>query len=140
MLRNHSYLRYPSNEHSNTDSTIQLLTGGDDNAIHLTKIVLHPELSCVPIASVLSAHTSTVTGVLSLGNSRFMSVGIDQNIKIWEFNGENLLCRGSGYTFVPDVCGIIEIGVSDGKRRFVIFGTGMELIAWKDGKVGDTNS
>jgi len=38
-----------------------------------------------------------------------------------------MLCEA--YTFVPDVGGMIEIGVKDGKRRFVVFGTGMELIA-----------
>lgn len=117
-----------------TDTSVYLLTGGDDNAIHLSEVSFEGEGKCAfrPIASVLDAHTSTITGVLNLGGLKFLSIGIDQVVRVWKFDGENLISRYKGYTFVPDVGGIIEIGVQGGKRRFVIFGTGMEMISWSD--------
>lgn len=121
-----------------TESSVYLLTGGDDNAIHLTEVTFEGESRTTfkPIASVLDAHTSTITGVLNLGSLEFLSVGIDQVIRIWKFDGEKLICRYKADTFVPDVGGIVEIGVQGSKRRFVVFGTGMELLAWEElGKV-----
>jgi len=109
-----------------------MFTGGDDNAVHLVELVIRSEVTCTLLASVLDAHASTVTGVLSLGKSRFLSVGIDQNIRIWKFDGSGLMCLCKAYTFVPDVGGIVEIGVRERKRSFVIFGTGMELISWEE--------
>jgi hypothetical protein len=93
---------------------------------------MEQQIICQPIAVVLDAHTSTVTGVLSLGNSKFLSVGIDQKIRMWKVSGHGLTCLYEGYTFVPDVGGFIEIGVEGSKRRFVIFGTGIELIELED--------
>jgi hypothetical protein len=88
------------------------------------------EITFMKLASVLDAHTSTITGVLSLGDTKFLSIGIDQNIRIWKFDGTRLNCLSIAYTFVPDVGGIVEIGVPSMQRKFVVFGTGMELISW----------
>ena len=112
---------------------MHLLTGGDDNAVHLTEIKLvSEEIRCTLLAGVLNAHTSTVTGVLFLDRSRYLSVGIDQKIKIWKAEAGKLSCTYEGYTFVPDVCGITEIGVNGTERRFVVYGTGMELLEFPD--------
>ena len=111
---------------------MHIFTGGDDNAVHLTEVIFGTTLKCRLIASVPNSHTSTITGVLDLGNLQFLSVGIDQYIRIWEFNGSSLFCLHKAYTFVPDVCGIVQIGVQRGKRCFVVFGTGMELVAWEN--------
>jgi WD40 repeat protein len=112
-----------------TDSVVHLVTGGDDNAIHLTEITIGESITSRCLASVLGAHTSTVTGIVSLGESKYLSVGIDQNIRVWGVNGMDLVCLREGYTFVPDVGGIVEIGVQGRKRRLVVFGTGMEMVA-----------
>jgi hypothetical protein len=116
------------------ETSVYLLTGGDDNAIHLTEVTFkaESEITYRIVASVRNAHTSTITGILNLGNLRFLSVGIDQVIKVWKLDEETLFCKYKASTFVPDVGGIIEIGVQAGKRRFVVFGTGMEMIAWDD--------
>jgi hypothetical protein len=114
------------------------VTGGDDNAIHLTRVMIEQENTCKPIAAVLEAHTSTVTGVLSLGNSKFLSVGIDQKIRMWKVSGDGLTCLYESYTFVPDVGGFIEIGVKGRKRQFVIFGTGIELIELDSSMIDST--
>jgi WD40 repeat protein len=106
-----------------------MLTGGDDNAVHLTEVTINPSLSFKSISSVLDAHASTVTGLLAFGRSRYLSVGIDQNICIWDSKSGNLNLVQRFYTFVPDVGGVVEIGVQGGKRRIVIFGTGIEMIA-----------
>jgi hypothetical protein len=89
-------------------------------------------ITCTPLADVLNAHTSTVTGVVFLNKSRYLSVGIDQKIRFWKAEEGNLSCIYEGYTFVPDVCGITEIGVKGTKRRFVVYGTGMELLEFPE--------
>ena len=94
--------------------------------------VTQKDIICTPLAKVLGAHTSTVTGVLFLGGSRYLSVGIDQKIRIWKDEGERLWLFCEGYTFVPDVCGIADLGLKEDRRRFVVFGTGMELLEWQD--------
>ena len=125
------YLRYIAIQAMLIKGTVvHLFTGGDDNAVHLNEVTFGTNITCKPLASVLNAHTSTITGVLILGNGQYLSVGSDQRIRIWEFDGAKLICLYSGYTFGPDVCGVVEIGVRLGKRRFVVFGTGMEMIAW----------
>jgi hypothetical protein len=113
------------------ENIVYLFTGGDDNAVHLTEVNFGTSLRCRLISSFLDAHTSTITGVLDLGNLQFLSIGIDQCIRVWGYNGHNLVCLHKAYTFVADVCGIVEIGISESKRRFVVFGTGMEMIAWE---------
>jgi hypothetical protein len=121
------------------ESVVHMFTGGDDNAVHLVELAVTSEVTCKLLASVLDAHASTVTGVLSLGEAKFLSVGIDQNMRFWKFDGASLRCLCKAYTFVPDVGGIVEIDVEIGvqereKRSFVVFGTGMELISWEDGE------
>lgn len=113
---------------------ILLLTGGDDNAIHLTEMTLDPDISRRRIASVPDAHASTITGVRSLGGMNFLSCGIDQAINVWGLDGDKLVCMYKCHTYVPDVGGIVEIPGDLARRRFVVFGTGMEMIAWDDGK------
>ena len=135
MHRNDCYFRYSKSFAIVTvETTMFLLTGGDDGAIHLTEVSFEAERKIIfkRIASAIDVHTSTITGVLSLGDLEFLSVGIDQIIRIWKFDGERLVCRYRAYTYVPDVGGIIEIGVHGGKRRFVVFGMGMEMITWDD--------
>jgi WD40 repeat protein len=111
-------------------SKVLLFTGGDDNAVHLTEVNLNSEISTRNISSVPDAHASTITGVLHLGDMHFLSCGIDQAVKVWRLEGEKLVCLYKCHTGVPDVGGIVEIGGDLGKRRFVVFGTGMEMIAW----------
>jgi hypothetical protein len=78
--------------------------------------------------SAEDAHASTVTGILFLREVRCVSVGIDQKIKLWSIlDGKKFVCLREGYTFVPDVAGIIQIPPKD-EWRFVIFGTGMEMV------------
>jgi hypothetical protein len=114
------------------ENVLHMFTGGDDNAVHLVELVFTPNVTCKLLASIIDAHASTVTGVSSLGRMRFLCVGIDQNIKIWKYDGASLICLCKVYTFVPDVGGIIEIGVPERKRKFIVFGTGMELISWEE--------
>ena len=111
-------------------SKVLLFTGGDDNAIYITAVTFSPEISTQRIASVPNAHASTITGVLSLGDMHFLSCGIDQTIKFWRLDGDKLLWLYDCHTCVPDAGGILEIGAETAKRRFVVFGTGMEMITW----------
>lgn len=114
------------------ENVLHMFTGGDDNALHFVELTLTPNVTHKSLASIIDAHASTVTGVLSLGRMRFLSVDIDQNIKIWKYDGASLICLCKVYTFVPDVAGIVEIGVQEKKRRFMVFGTGMELVSWEE--------
>lgn len=52
---------------------------------------------------------------------------------MWEYQGTRLTCIYSAYTFVPDVCGIVALKQRNLEtRRFLVFGTGMELISLED--------
>jgi hypothetical protein len=115
-------------------SKVLLFTGGDDNALNLAEVEFNSEISIRRIALVPDAHASTVTGVLYLGNMHFLSCGIDQAIKVWRLGGENLVCLYKCHTCVPDVGGVVEIGGDREQRRFVVFGTGMEVITWNQGE------
>jgi WD40 repeat protein len=110
------------------ESEVEIVTGGDDNAIHLTKIMMGETITWESIATILDSHTSTVMGVLSLGNLKFLSVGIDQKIRIWKITGVHIIHLYEDYTVISDVGGFIEIDIQENKRQFVIFGTGMELL------------
>jgi hypothetical protein len=110
------------------ESEVEIVTGGDDNAIHLVKVTIGQIITCESIATLHDSHTSTVMGVLSLGNSKFLSVGIDQKIRMWKITEEHMVHLYEGYTVIPDVGGFIEIGVQGNNRQFVIFGTGRELL------------
>src|SRR5271170_3826229 len=111
-------------------SKVLLFTGGDDDAIHLTEVNLNSDIPARNISSVPDAHASTITGVLYLGDMHFLSCGIDQTVKVWRLDGEELVCLYKCHTGVPDVGGIVEIGGDPAKRRFVVFGTGLEMIGW----------
>jgi len=63
-----------------------------------------------------------------LGNSSYLSVGVDQKLLLWRYENGSLLHLLSGYTFVPDVCGILDLGIFGVKRKIVAYGSGMELI------------
>jgi WD repeat-containing protein 6 len=107
---------------------VRMITGGDDNAIQLSEISISSSITWRILALVRDAHTSTVTGVLSWGISEYLSIGIDQRIRLWRYEDGNLNCVFDGYTFVPDVCGIVDVGVSGEKRRLVVYGTGIEML------------
>ena len=111
-------------------SKLLLFTGGDDSAVHITEVTLTPEISTRNIASIPDAHASTITGVLYLGDMHFLSCGIDQTVKIWKLEEDELIFFHKCHTGVPDVGGIVEIGGDPARRRFVVFGTGMEMITW----------
>ena len=111
------------------DSSIYVVTGGDDNAIQLTEVTINSFIICRTLATVSDAHTSTVTGVQFLGDSRYLSVGIDQKIRFWKY-GDGVFAQISEfYTFVPDVCGVVDLGVYGEERRLAVYGTGIELLA-----------
>jgi hypothetical protein len=106
-----------------------MISGGDDNAIHLSEIGITDIISRRLLGSEEKAHSSTVTGLLSLGDSTYISIGIDQRIRVWAFRDGQITCIFEAYTFVPDVCGMVEIDGNQHKRRFIAYGTGMELFA-----------
>jgi hypothetical protein len=91
---------------------------------------LNSDISTRNISSVPDAHASTITGVLYLGDMHFLSCGIDQVVNVWRLDGEELICLYKWHTGVPDAGGIVEIGGDLAKKRFVVFGTGMEMISW----------
>ena len=70
---------------------------------------------------------------MALGSHEFVSVSVDQKVRMWRYiNGAPVIYH-DGYTVVPDVCGILDLGVVERERRFVIYGTGMELLALSGG-------
>lgn len=89
------------------------VSGGDDNSLSLTKIN-YTDGTATKVFSVPSAHSSTITGISVIPGSltSFVTVGVDQNVKLWkipeQWNSIDLV--DSKYTTVADT-GALDIAL-----------------------------
>ncbi len=66
--------------------TILIVTGGEDNAISLT--FLNMESRCLKSITEKNAHYSIVSGIRFIDRACFLSVSIDQRLKLWSIDWE----------------------------------------------------
>ena len=138
-----------------SESEKLLVTGGDDGAIALTRVVLHqPPNTDYDTSTLLipSAHASAVTGVvLTRENHKhgqnhrskiygLATVGNDQRLKIWTVSidmtkagvaGVDVRSASTTYTSVADASSIATYRDADGQRWLLVAGIGMER--WRIG-------
>ncbi|KAK0938347.1 WD repeat-containing protein 6 [Friedmanniomyces endolithicus] len=120
------------------DSTL-VITGGDDNAIGITRIITagHMDTLLIP-----RAHAAAVTdlAVLEIDSSdrsfAFASAGADQRVKLWRVtvdtnlagvDGIEVECVKSTFTAVADVAGVASYRLANGKAGLLVAGVGMDL-------------
>ncbi|KAG5356016.1 Regulator of Ty1 transposition protein 10 [Yarrowia sp. B02] len=75
-----------------------VFSGGDDNKLVVSELV-DGELK--EVASVVSAHSSTITEVAALEDG-IVSVSVDQNVRKWKFEGGELKLVSDEFTTVAD--------------------------------------
>ena len=127
------------------DSTL-VITGGDDNAIGITRLTT---AGYVHTLLIPRAHAAAVTGltVLELDPSdrsfTLASAGIDQRAKLWRVtvdaelsgvDGIEMECLESRFTAVADVASVASYRLADGKAGVLVAGVGMDL--WEVKSVG----
>lgn len=121
--------------------------GGDDNSLCVSRITFtETSIGADKVCSVASAHSSTVTGLALVhtkgasetagetvaSHLRFVSVGVDQNVRLWQLspreNGggrQQLVLQDSVYTTIADT-GCVAID----ERNAVVVG-GLGLSYWR---------
>nr|OQO25822.1 hypothetical protein B0A51_09492 [Rachicladosporium sp. CCFEE 5018] len=134
-----------------SDSSIIVVTGGDDNALAFTRIAslasASPSLTTLIVSK---AHAAAVTGVLcrstgANGTLEVVSVGLDQKVKVWQVridtgqdgvDGLEVQRKGKAWSSVADAgemvwsggCGTAPgHGEHDKQAGVLVVGVGMEV-------------
>jgi len=116
-----------------------VITGGDDNAIGITRLTTAGHMHTLLIPR---AHAAAVTGLAVLkssssdGSFTFASAGIDQRVKLWRVTvdagfsdvyGIEAECVKSTFTAVADVASVASYKLADGKAGVLVAGVGMDV-------------
>ncbi|KAK0790062.1 WD repeat-containing protein 6 [Friedmanniomyces endolithicus] len=125
-----------------------VITGGDDNAIGITRLTTAGHMHTLLIPR---AHAAAVTGLAVLkssssdGSFTFASAGIDQRVKLWRVTvdagfsdvyGIEAECVKSTFTAVADVASVASYKLADGKAGVLVAGVGMDVWEVKRSGVG----
>ncbi|KAF3938792.1 hypothetical protein ABW19_dt0202939 [Dactylella cylindrospora] len=122
-----------------------LLTGGDDTAVAISKLIVSLEAKTVQITSkiVARAHASAVTAlsVLAMPSSgsdtfEFLSSGVDQQVKRWKVEIRNDMADASVqllenfYVAVPDVAALslLDRKEEEDSQKLIVGGVGVEIL------------
>ncbi|KAJ1953805.1 WD repeat-containing protein 6, partial [Linderina pennispora] len=116
---------------SASSSTLFVATGGDDNAVALTRFGFSSQQTTTPTSSseaYATAHSSSVQQVQFVGTGRICSVSTDQRLALWKYNEHSLeiVMENMAYTQVadPSCMSILE---HDGGTTMLIAGIGVEV-------------
>lgn len=121
--------------------------GGDDNSLVLSSIVFTKDgrVSSEKIDTIKSAHSCTITGLAivrdfakelktttvtkttSTSSASFVTVGVDQNVRLWELSSslDKLSLVDDRYTTVPDTGCVDSTRPRDGKTPLILGGLGL---------------
>ncbi|KTW25816.1 uncharacterized protein T551_03652 [Pneumocystis jirovecii RU7] len=116
------------------DEKYLLVTGGDDNKINLTEIIIKLDsdsykISCNIIMNKLNAHDSSITGLVFSRSGLLISIATDQKLKIWKVSSSQLIFLSEFYTYVADPSGISIAKILD-REILVIYGIGLEIFSF----------
>ncbi len=119
------------------DGASIIVTGGDDNALGLTRVESTGEMETLLIAR---AHAAAVTGlaILPMGGRTYClaSAGVDQRVRLWRINvnldrpgtyGIEVQPLHSTFTAVADVSSLNACTLEDGGTGLLVCGVGMDL-------------
>ena len=125
--------------HELSDGSILVATGGDDNAIGLTRMHSGPQATAMTLL-IARAHAAAVTGlalmVVDEGTYWLASAGIDQRVKLWQVNVDASIPGVDSiavkrlqnvYTAVADVSSLDICRLEDGGTGLLVCGVGMDL-------------
>lgn len=117
-----------------SDKKFRIFTGGDDNALALTSVQCNPDMSFVAAvkSTIAKAAASTITGtaLCSIDNhERLVSCSVDQIVRVWSFECDELKLESEKYTTIADTGCIDTIEDKEGKANIVIGGVGLSILA-----------
>lgn len=111
------------------ESDIRIFTGGDDNALVVSTLELSDNsITLEPISFVESAASSTITSISLVSTDKIFVTSVDQIIRIWTFDGQDLVCDSATYTSVSDT-GCSDTIKDNGKTLLFVGGAGLSV--WK---------
>ena len=119
------------------DGSYLIITGGDDNAVALTRVTARGDLSTLTLPR---AHAAAVTGLSISSQSQtqllLVTTSIDQRVKLWRvdvdtdrpgIDGINVQRLANVSTAVADVSSMALYGFEDGAVGVLVCGVGMDL-------------
>lgn len=128
--------------HELVDGSRLIITGGDDNALGITR--MSGSVGASRTLLVPRAHAAAVTALAIVDREhnrlRVVSASIDQRVKLWQIDidteqpgvdGIDIKLLQNSFTAVADVSGIDAIQLSGGASGVLVCGVGMDV--WKAG-------
>lgn len=113
------------------DDCVLAITGGDDNALGLTKFSFSDcSVDSEVVSHIPDAASSLITSLSPLSRDRVLAVSVDQVVKIWSYSGDKLACVSKQYTSVADTGSSDTIEV-DGDEFALVGGAGLSLFEIK---------
>ncbi|KAK5113626.1 hypothetical protein LTR62_003253 [Meristemomyces frigidus] len=122
------------------DQSRLVFTGGDDNAIGITRLTTFGQTHTLLLPR---AHAAAVTGLAFMesdsgrGRWTIASASIDQRVKVWDVEidgdcqgveGVEVKLRGNVHTAVADVSGLEMLRLDDGGLGVLVVGVGLDLL------------
>ncbi|GME79532.1 unnamed protein product [Ambrosiozyma monospora] len=116
------------------ESSIQLITGGDDNALVLSSISKNnadtPSLHFTVSAFEKDAASATITSVNFINDEeKVFATSVDQSLKVWSVQNDKLQLLRSEYTTVADTGCSTVTKFADGTTLALIGGSGFS--SWR---------
>jgi WD40 repeat protein len=123
-----------------SDGSTIVVSGGDDNAIGITRIDCRSQNAAMKTLLLPRAHVAAVTGVVLVPVQAdtywLLSAGIDQRIKLWEVEIQSTQPGVDGievkplqnvFTAVADVSSLDLCKLEDGSTGVLVSGVGMDM-------------
>lgn len=112
---------------STKPDSIELVTGGDDNALVYSTLSFDGDLKWQSRDFIETAASATITLISKISTQEFLVTSVDQVVRKWAVTAAGLRCAAARYTTVADT------GCSDvarvGTRTIAVIG-GAGLSAW----------
>lgn len=131
--------------HELSDGSRIVLTGGDDNAIGITRTTSSTKLHSL---LVTKAHAAAITAITIVDTDSdglwLVSASIDQRIKLWRINinpdkfgveGIDIKLIKNVFTAVADVSSVEKYQLSDETTGVLVCGVGMDIWRIETGKL-----
>lgn len=107
---------------------IEIVTGGDDNALILSNISISTETGEISVETksfVEKAASTTITSISNIDDSNIIVTSVDQIVRTWSIlKDKELSCTSARYTTIADT-GCSDVINLDGKNIAVIGGAGL---------------
>ncbi|KAI9094362.1 WD40-repeat-containing domain protein [Phlyctochytrium arcticum] len=123
---------------NSSEPVIQIVSGGDDNAISASYIRLKvgrsgAEMVSQSLAVVPAPHSSGVTGLRAVKDDMFLTTSVDQRLNLWMMNSSDpsvlrIELVNSTYLDIADLSDLDASMISDNSLRMAVAGFGLQLL------------